>query len=264
MRFASIASGSSGNCVYAGDDNTHIIIDAGISNRRIEGGLKELGLNATDLSGICITHEHSDHISGLAMFLKKHPVLVYATKETLDRIRPYLAGIPSEDFLHPILPDEVNEVGSLKIQAFSISHDAANPVAYRVTSGKKAVAVATDMGYYSPYTVEHLQHLDALLLESNHDIHMLESGPYPYYLKRRIAGDKGHLSNETAGRLLTEILHDDLKHILLGHISKENNFPDLAYEAVRLEIDLGFGEYKGKDFDIQVASRDHMSEIFEV
>ena len=93
---------------------------------------------------------------------------------------------------------------------------------------------------------------------------MLESGPYPYYLKRRIAGDKGHLSNETAGRLLTEILHDDLKHILLGHISKENNFPDLAYEAVRLEIDLGFGEYKGKDFDIQVASRDHMSEIFEV
>ena len=264
MRFVSIASGSSGNCIYIGSDQTHILVDAGISNRRIETGLKNIGVDFKELSGICITHEHSDHISGLKIAMKKHPVPIYGTKETLAEIcRAAKGGIPTE-YLVEVEPDCPFLLGDLQVNPFSIDHDAANPVAYRVDCGGKSAAVVTDLGNYSTYTVNHLLKLDALLLESNHDVHMLQVGPYPYYLKKRILGDHGHLSNETAGHLLCEILHDNLKHILLGHISKENNYPELAYEAVRLEVTMGDNPYKGSDFDIQVASRTEMSEILTV
>ena len=264
MRFVSIVSGSSGNCIYTGTENTHVLVDAGISNRRVEQNLKELGVKAQEIDGICLTHEHSDHMMGLPMFLKKHPVPVYGTEATLDVLKKYLPDPQLEVFLHPVRPDEAFAVGELTIRPFSISHDAVDPVAYRLSDGKSSVAVATDMGTYTPYITSHLQKLDALLLESNHDIRMLEMGPYPYYLKQRILSDRGHLCNESAGRLLSDILHDGLKHILLGHISQENNYPELAYEAVRLEINLAGNEYRASDFDIQVAGREKMSEVFYV
>ena len=128
----------------------------------------------------------------------------------------------------------------------------------------KSVAVATDLGIYDDYIVEKLQKLDAVLLEANHDIHMLEVGSYPYYLKRRVMGDKGHLSNELSGRLLCDILHDNLKHIVLGHLSKENNYAKLAYETVKLEVTLGDNDYKGEDLNMAVANRDVISEIITV
>ena len=126
------------------------------------------------------------------------------------------------------------------------------------------MAVATDIGHFDQYTIDHLKNLDALLLEANHDVNMLETGPYPYYLKRRILGDHGHLSNENAGRLLNYILNDKLKHILLGQLSKENNYEALAYETVRFEIDQGDTPYKAKDFPIEVAKRDEMSQIINL
>ena len=175
----------------------------------------------------------------------------------------YLGEYPRELFC-PVRPDVEFTVGDLNIQPFSIDHDAANPVAYRVNHGRRNVAVATDMGHYDQYVIDHLQGLDALLLESNHDVNMLETGPYPYYLKRRILGDHGHLSNENAGRLLNYVLHDHLKHILLGHLSKENNYEALAYETVRLEIDQGDTPYKASDFSIAVAKRDEMSQIINL
>ena len=119
----------------------------------------------------------------------------------------------------------------------------------------------TDLGNYSQYTINHLKGLDAILLEANHDVHMLEAGPYPYYLKRRIMGNRGHLSNDSAGRLLGEVLHDHFKKALLGHLSKENNYAELAYETVRLEVTAGENAYQGSDFDIAVADRAQMSEI---
>ena len=152
----------------------------------------------------------------------------------------------------------------LTLEPFSIHHDAANPVAYRVSHERKSVAVATDMGHYDQYVIDHLKDLDALLLEANHDVNMLETGPYPYYLKRRILGDHGHLSNENAGRLLNYILNDKLKYVLLGHLSKENNYEALAYETVRFEIDQGDTPYKAKDFPIEVAKRDEMSQIIHL
>ena len=261
----SIASGSSGNCICIGSDRTHVLVDAGISNKRIEQSLHEIGLDGSDLSGILVTHEHSDHIRGLGVLARRRGIPIYGTKETLQQIRAAqgLGPIPEELF-KPVLPDADFMIGDLSILPFSIDHDAANPVAYRVSCGKKSVAVATDMGHYSQYIINHLQNLDALLVEANHDVRMLEAGPYPYPLKRRILSDYGHLSNENSGRLISSILHDGIRHIFLGHLSQENNIPELAYETVRLEIDESDSEYRAEDFSISVARRDRMSEIITV
>ena len=262
MRFVSISSGITGNCIYSGTDNTHILIDAGISAKRIEKGLFEVGLKPGELSGICITHEHSDHIKGLGVLARKYEIPIYATEGTLAEIRNVKSlGEYPEELLKPLRPDVKMTLGDLDILPFHIDHDAADPVAYRVQSGNKSVAVATDLGHYNQYTIDHLLDLDAVLLESNHDLRMLESGPYPYYLKRRIMGNFGHLSNENAGRLLNCILNDKMKYVLLGHLSKENNLPELAFETVRLEVDMGDCPYCTSDFYMTVAERDEMSEI---
>lgn len=264
MRFASIASGSSGNCIYLGSDNTHILIDAGISKKRIEQGLNGMGVSLKDIDAILVTHEHSDHISGLGVVSRAHAIPIYGTAQTLEYVRRQKRlGAISEDLYHNISPDISFYIHGLKINPFSISHDAANPVAYRVENGDKSVAVATDMGIYNDYVVSNLKNVDALLLEANHDVRMLEAGSYPYRLKRRILSEKGHLSNEMSGRLLSRILHDNIKHIFLGHLSKENNYDILAYETVRLEINSDDTPYNADDFKIQVARRDRPSEVVE-
>ena len=164
-----------------------------------------------------------------------------------------------------IEPDRPFHINDLKVEAFRISHDAADPVAYRVESGNKAVAVATDMGCYSQYQVDHLQDLDAVLVESNHDENMLEVGPYPYPLKRRIMGEKGHLSNSAAGMLLCDILNDHMKTAYLGHLSKQNNYAALAYATVTSEITLNEDcPYREGDIPILVASRDMPMELLEL
>ena len=265
MRMCSIASGSSGNCIYVGSDNTHLLVDTGISKKRIEEGLKTLDLKGNDLNGILITHEHSDHIQGLGVFSRKYQIPIYATKGTLEGIKSYSGlGKMPEGLYHPIHTDEPFTLGDIDIHPFEISHDANEPAGYRLECGAKSVAVATDLGKYDSYTVKNLQNLDAVLLEANHDIHMLEVGGYPYYLKQRILGDRGHLSNELSGQLLCDILHDNLKYIMLGHLSRENKSAQLAYETVKLEVTLADNEYKGEDLDMFVASRDSVSEIVTV
>jgi len=262
MRLCSIASGSSGNCIYVGDDRTHILVDTGISKKRIEEGLSLLGVKGDDITGILITHEHVDHIQGLGVFSRKYEVPVYATKGTIEGIKKcHNLGKMPEGLLHEIRTDEEFLLGDITVRPFSISHDANEPSGYRMYNDTKAVAVATDLGKYDDYIVSNLQNLNAVVLEANHDIHMLEVGPYPYPLKRRVMGDKGHLSNELSGRLLCDILHDDLEHVILGHLSKENNYEELAYETVKLEITMGHTPYTGDDVSLMVAKRDSISEI---
>ncbi|MGN1266984.1 MAG: MBL fold metallo-hydrolase, partial [Dorea sp.] len=169
-----------------------------------------------------------------------------------------------EGLIHPVKKDQTFQIGSLNVHPFEISHDANEPSGYRIESGTKAVAVATDLGKYDAYTVEQLKNLNAIILEANHDIHMLEVGPYPYPLKRRVMGEKGHLSNELSGRLLCDILHDGLQHVVLGHLSKENNYEELAYETVKLEITMGDNPYRGEDISLMVAKRDTVSEIIKL
>lgn len=262
MRFCSIASGSSGNCIYIGTDRTHILIDAGISKKKIEDGLLRLGLTGEDITAVFVTHEHSDHIQGLGVFSRKYRVPVYATKGTIEGILEYKnLGTMPDGLFHEVIPDEPALVGDMTVHPFRTSHDAKEPAAYRIEAEGKKVAVATDLGKYDSYVTGNLQKLDGILLEANHDVHMVEVGPYPYPLKQRVLGTSGHLSNELSGRLLCDILHEDLKFIILGHLSKENNFPELAKETVKLEVTLADNPYRGEDLPITVASRDTVSEI---
>lgn len=262
MRLCSIASGSSGNCIYVGNGGTHLIVDTGISKKRVEQGLKELGIKGEEIDGILITHEHIDHIQGLGVFSRRYRVPVYATSGTVKGIKQCSSiGKLPDGLLHEINIDEKFRMGELMICPFAISHDANEPSGYRIESGDRAVAVATDLGTYDSYTVENLRGLDAVVLEANHDIHMLEVGPYPYPLKQRVMGAKGHLSNELSGRLLCDILHNGLQAVVLGHLSKENNYAELAYETVKLEVNLGDNPYRGEDISIIVAKRDEPSDI---
>lgn len=265
MRLCSIASGSSGNCVYVGSDNTHLLVDTGISKKRIVEGLSELDIKGDEVNGILITHEHIDHIQGLGVFCRKYEVPIYATKGTISGISfsKSLGKIP-EGLFNEIKADDYFEIGDIGINPFKISHDANEPCGYRMESGSKKIAIATDLGMYDDYTVKSLQDLDAVLLEANHDIRMLELGPYPYPLKQRVLGEKGHLSNELSGRLLCDILHDRLKCVVLGHLSKENNYEELAYETVKLEVTMGDNPYKGEEIPLMVAKRSVISEIVTV
>lgn len=256
MEMLSIASGSSGNCIYVGDSSTHLLIDAGISGKRIESGLNGIGLKTSDIQGVFITHEHSDHIQGLGVIARRYGIPIYATCGTIRAVRSCSSiGKIDDSLFYEIKPDEFFEIGSMSMKPIRVSHDAADPVAYRFTDGKNNGAVMTDLGIFDDYIVDNLRDLDMLLIEANHDIKMLETGSYTYALKQRILGKHGHLSNENSGRLLSKVLHDNMKKVLLGHLSNENNYPPLAYETVRAEIDLADNKYKSKDFDIAVAKR---------
>jgi len=264
MRVCSIASGSSGNCVYIGDKNTNILVDAGTSRKRIVAGLGSIGVHPEDIDGIFITHEHSDHIQGVAMMVKMFDIPVYATSSTLDYIRSKdKNNVISMNHLYEVHPDECAVLKNMEITPFSISHDAADPVCYTVRSGGHKAGVVTDLGVFDDYTVKHLLGSEILMLEANHDISMLEAGSYPYRLKCRILGKKGHLSNEDSGRLLSRLAGKKLKYVFLAHLSKENNYPELAYQAVKCQIweELGINELP---FRMSVAGRNTPSEVARI
>ncbi len=265
MRLLSIASGSSGNCIYIGSDNTHILIDAGISGKRIEEGLGKADLSPKDISAICVTHEHIDHIKGLGVMARKYSIPMYMTSGTYEMVMNNNAvGKIDRDLCNIVSAENRFSVGDIDIVPMDISHDAAEPVAYLAKSGDRSAGVVTDLGTYTEHQIKLMQGMDMLLLEANHDVRMLEMGPYPYPLKQRILGEKGHLSNEASGRLLCDILHDNFGRVLLGHLSHENNLAELAYETVRAEITLSSCPYKGDDFPIEVAQRDTPSQVYEI
>lgn len=262
MELCSIASGSSGNCICAGTDTCHVLIDAGISGKRIEAGLNSVDLKTEEMQGILVTHEHIDHIAGLGVLARRYGIPIYATAGTINAIlHTKSVGKIDESLFREIEPEVDFTIGDLTIEPIKISHDAADPVAYKMKQPGKSMAVMTDLGIYDDRIVEKMKGLDVLLLEANHDVHMLQVGSYPYPLKQRILGERGHLSNELSGRLLGEVLHDDFKTVFLGHLSKENNYPELAYETVRLEVTMGENPYKGDDFPMHVAKRDEPSEM---
>lgn len=265
MELFSIASGSSGNCICVGDDDTHVMIDAGISGKRIEEGMNTYGYTTSDMEGLLVTHEHVDHISGLGVIARRYGLPIYGTTGTIEAIKNCNSVGKIDPGLFCEIKAGVNfKIGSLDIHPMHISHDAADPVAYIVSSGKKKIGVITDLGYFDENIILHSMGLDAMLIEANHDVHMLEVGPYPYSLKQRILGEQGHLSNDTCARFLNEVLHDDTKHVLLGHLSNENNYPELAYETVRVGITMGDCPYNGGDFPIEVAPRKEVSHLITV
>ena len=265
MRFKNLASSSSGNSTYIGSGNTHLLIDCGISKKKISEGLNEAQISLNDIDAILLTHEHTDHISSLGVLERTIDIPVYATKGTIDGL---LAAGRSDnidpDLFHIIKADVPFNIGDLLIKPFEISHDANEPVCFRIENGKKSAGIITDLGFYNEYLVENFKGLDIIMAEANHDIRMLETGKYPYFLKQRIAGKKGHLSNEESGRFISGILHDDLKEIILGHLSRENNYPGLAKLSVEAEIDMADNKYKRSDFKIEIAKADIPLELLEV
>jgi phosphoribosyl 1,2-cyclic phosphodiesterase len=247
-----------------GDGEHHILIDAGISRKRIVEGLASIHVKPEQLDAIFVTHEHTDHIQGIPMMVKYFQVPVYGTGGTLDGIRRKdTKNLVSLDNLFQIYADKSVQVGDMTITPFRTSHDAAESVCYTIQTGEQKVSIATDLGVYDEYTISHLEESQVLLLEANHDVSMLEAGSYPYSLKCRILSETGHLSNDASGSLLCRLLHDNLSHIFLAHLSEENNYPELAYETVKCRLweELGMTNLP---FHLSVAKRNEPSELVEV
>ena len=234
MRICIFASGSGGNCLLLSDGSTHVLVDAGISMRRIEASLREADIAMSDITGVLITHEHSDHISGLKMLLKYHHLPVYAPHTVANHMRGMLPDIDGS--LNIIEVGTVFELGSLRVRAFHTPHDTDESVGYRF-SGTGSFAIATDMGHVTDEVLDGLTGAETVLIESNHDIDMLSYGPYPVYLKRRILSDRGHLSNEACAQLACALAKTGVRSLVLGHLSRENNRPGLAERAVREALD---------------------------
>ena len=244
----SLASGSSGNSILVKDDKTSLLIDAGIGIRKIVAGLEAARVNPADLSAILVTHEHSDHIAGAVRMARRYGVPLVATAPTLERMDG------ANDVPHKIVGagDEIS-VDDLHVRAFAISHDAACPVGYTVASNTATVCNATDTGVLTPEIRAEAAQADLLILESNHDVDMLRTGPYPYYLKRRIMGDKGHISNDAASALLIDLAESGSKvSVWLAHLSKTNNTPAMALVTAQYLL----WTCLGTTLDIAVAQRD--------
>ncbi|MBH1939756.1 MBL fold metallo-hydrolase [Mobilitalea sibirica] len=260
MKLCSIASGSSGNCIYVGSEQTNLLVDAGISAKRIENGLNGIDIMPDTIQGILITHEHSDHVSGLGILARRYHIPIYATGETIKALKRIKSlGNISEDLYCPVEPNKTFEINDISIEPFATSHDASDPVCYTMQASGYKVGIATDLGMYDDYIVSKLSDSDLLMVEANHDVNMLMVGKYPYYLKQRILGNRGHLSNDTSADLISKLMNYKLKHILLAHLSKENNYEELAYETVCCEL-----TNRGCDFaslHLSVAHRERPSEM---
>ena len=225
LRVCVLGSGSKGNCTYIESPGARLLIDAGLSAREIERRLQQIGRLPDSLDGVLISHEHSDHIRGVGALARRYKIPVYANLGTwqgaetvvglVQDLRPFCTGRPF------LLKD-------LSIDPFSLPHDANDPVAFRVSWRRRIMAIVTDLGYPSQLVREHIKGCHLVVLEANHDDAMLKAGPYPWPLKQRIGGKAGHLSNLQSSELLRDVLHDELEHVVLAHLSETNNLPDLA------------------------------------
>ncbi len=249
--FLSLVSGSSGNCSIVSDGKTALLVDCGLSASRLSELLEAIGVSPLDLSAVLITHEHSDHIKGAGVVSRKYGLPVFATCGTHEAIKN--CGITDKNIKY-ISPDESFEIGTIGVNAFSIPHDAAEPVGYSFFLENKKLSVATDMGYMNDYILEHIKGSAAVILESNHDVEMLKNGRYPEYLKRRILGNFGHLSNAAAADTALKLLESGTRHIMLAHLSADNNTPKTAIMETA-ELAIANGITPGKDFSLAVANR---------
>ena len=235
LNFCSLYSGSSGNCLFVSSNNTKILIDCGTSCKKICDGLASINSSIDEIDAILVTHEHSDHVQSLGMVSKKFNIPVYANKETWDAMPKQKEKISEENILF-FENDKDFHIDDLTIHPFSTPHDAANPCGFNIHNGKRKISIATDLGHMDDKIFNNLQGSSFILLESNYDPEILKVSKYPFHLKQRIAGPHGHLSNATAGKTISALMKKDLKEVMLGHLSKENNFPELAYQTVAEEL----------------------------
>ncbi len=253
FNFCSLYSGSSGNSLFVESENTKLLVDAGVSSKKIETALTNLEIDPSSINGILITHEHSDHVQGLGTFAKKFNLPVYVNQKTLDAM-PNQKDKISEKNIKIIKNEEKFEIGDLKIKPFSIPHDAANPCGFNIIHDNKKISIATDIGHMTNGIIKNLEDSIFIMLEANYDPEVLKFSKYPYILKSRIAGPTGHLPNEMAGKTIAHLLNSGLQQAILGHLSKESNFPELAYKTVIDEVISS--NYDENSLKLSVASRD--------
>ena len=234
LSVTTIASGSEGNCLLVSDGETHILIDAGISCKRICTALTTLGIDPAQISAVLVTHEHSDHICGLTTMLKRLPFHLYTAPGTARQLAYRLPILPER--LHAVAPEEEFTVGTLTCRGFATSHDAAQSMGYTVGGPEGYMALATDLGYVSDSVYRAVLGCQVLVVECNHDVDWLRTGPYPYHLKDRILGDRGHLCNEAGAELAARAVAAGAHTVILAHLSRENNTPARAYEVTRQRL----------------------------
>lgn len=262
FKVCSLFSGSSGNSTYIGTEKTHILVDAGLPGKSIISALRHIGIDSRELKGILITHEHSDHIKGAGVLSRMLNIPIYANEETwnamqdkIGQVAPYNRRIFYNNMDFYI--DDVN------IQPYKIPHDAADPVGFSLYYQNRKVSIITDLGHTNNKLIKTVMDSDLVILEANHDTDMLMAGPYPMHLKKRIQGRKGHLSNKDSGLALLEMIKGRVTHVLLAHLSRENNYPQLAYQTVT-DILVSNGVQPGKDIQVDMTYRDRASNLYHI
>lgn len=259
MKFCSLRSGSGGNAIYINHKDVHILVDAGLSGRTIEKALLNIGINPKSLSAILITHEHKDHIIGAGVLSRRYNIPIYANKATWEVMEKDIKEISEKNKLYFTTGEEF-EIGDVKIIPFKKSHDAVEPVGFSFKCGDKKISIATDLGYMTRGVANHLIGSDIVLLEANHDIEMLINGSYPWPLKKRILSNVGHLSNDAAADTLMKLFKMKAIGIaFLGHLSQNNNKPELAFATVTNVL-----KKSGVKFEVRMALRNIESDLVEI
>ena len=262
MKFCSLYSGSSGNSIFIGSEKAKILIDAGLPGKKIDEALKQIGQNPSDIDGIFITHEHIDHIKGVGVLSRKYDIPIFANVKTWCAMKDKLGDIKDSN-MKVFENDRSYSLGDLIIRPFSISHDASDAVGYNFYAENEKMSIATDIGMITDNIRRHLYKSKLVVLESNYDPNMLMMGSYPYSLKKRVMSDTGHLSNEDAAKFCIDLVKEGTERILLAHLSKENNFPELAYEtskSILAQNDIIIGQ----DLKLDVLLREEVSDIYNV
>ena len=262
LEFCSLYSGSSGNCLFVSSNNTKILVDCGTSLKKIVDGLQSINYSIDNIDAILVTHEHSDHVQSLGAISKKFDIPVFANIETWNAMEKQKEKILPQN-IKVFKNDEDFTLNDLTIHPFSTPHDAANPCGFSIHNGKRKLSIATDLGHVTDNLLANLEKSSFILLEANYEPELLKVSRYPYPLKRRIAGPSGHISNEDSGDLIAGLLaKNDLKQVMLGHLSKENNFPEMAYKTVAER--LMDSNQDLNEISISVASRTNPGKIINV
>jgi phosphoribosyl 1,2-cyclic phosphodiesterase len=261
LKFCSLASGSSGNCQFIGNGSSRLLIDAGLTGKYITNALNQIEEDPSSINGILVTHEHSDHIKGVGVIMRKYNIPLYVHHKTWEAMKNKIGSVKDKE-INLFESESPFSVGDIEVKPFRVSHDAAHPLGYCVSNGKSKIGFATDLGYMSEDILKEIRDCELVLLESNHDEEMVKFGKYPWFLKKRILGEHGHISNTVAGDTASWLIKNGkLNNLLLGHLSKENNFPELAYETVKNILDNNSISI-GSDIELEMTYRDKISKVY--
>lgn len=262
FKFCSLSSGSSGNAQYIETDKMKVLVDAGLSGKKIQELLMSIDVDPSDIDCILVTHEHKDHVKGAGILSRRFDIPIYANQLTWESMKEDLGKVKDEN-IKVFNTGSDFELGDLGILPFRVSHDSAEPVGYSFYNKNKKIAVLTDTGCIDNVIKNNIKNSNLLMIESNHDRDMLKIGSYPWFLKQRVSGELGHLSNDDAGNLISQVICGKNEHILLGHLSKENNFPELAYQTVaNILNENGVDIYS--DVSLDLTFRDKTTKVYEL